>query len=407
MANQHPTRVLVLADACTDSVGEFDVDRPERQTSLAAELAERSIHETHRRAGVDAVVLVGQLVADAARTHAQSDLADLHRRVSEAAGDAGVRALPGEQQRELVGRVFDTTEPPVGAAAIEAAARQAGPLCAKPFRFAVVTFDGPEATTEICQLATGLAGLWDTHNHTELAYCSTTATAAGAVQRMHAMGLAGMCLAEHAGQLYVGADDFWSARFIREPDVWKRTPDNRVDEYARITDPLRSPHVRVGFETEVDRDGALILRDEDRQRAQIVLGAIHWLNVDTDGMTDAEINVAYLRQAAQTLAAGVDVLAHPLRLFYRTDWTLAPETLSAVAKMLAETDTPTELNIHKNEPVAAFYAEAVERGVQIALGSDSHALWEAGMMGWHVDFLRRVAGVDDISPLLWQPTDRE
>ena len=75
--------------------------------------------------------------------------------------------------------------------------------------------------------------------------------------------------------------------------------------------------------------------------------------------------------------------------------------------MLAETDTPAELNIHKNEPVEAFYAEVIERGVKISLGSDSHVLWEVGMLGWHVEFLRRVAGTDDISPLLWQPTDRQ
>ena len=407
MAKRYTPRVLVLADVCADSVREFDVDAPDRQTGLAIELAERAIHETRRRMGVDAVVLVGDLVADASRPHAASDLAELHRRITDAAGEAGVRALPSDGQRELVACVFDTSKPPLARDVIESAVREAGPLCLAPFRFAVITVDGAEATTELCQLAASRPGLWDTHNHTELAYCATTSTAAGAVARMHTFGLAGLCLAEHAGQLYVDANDFWSARFIREPDLWKRTPDNRVDEYLRMADPLRSPHVRVGFETELDRDGDLILRDEDRQRAQIILGAVHWLNVDTDGMTNAQLNVAYLRQVEQMLTRGVDVMAHPLRLFYRTDWTLEPGTASAVAKMLAETDTPAELNIHKNEPVEAFYAEVIERGVKISLGSDSHVLWEVGMLGWHVEFLRRVAGTDDISPLLWQPTDRQ
>ncbi|MHC4562906.1 MAG: hypothetical protein ACYS8X_09060, partial [Planctomycetota bacterium] len=218
-------------------------------------------------------------------------------------------------------------------------------------------------------------------------------------------GVVGVCFTEHAGQLYVSEDDFWRAEFLRTPALWRSGSRERMDEYSRCTDPLRSERVIVGFESEVDYEGRLILREEDRARADILLGAVHWLNVDPDGLTDGQIETAFLKTTEQVLAADVTILAHPMRYFYRSNRPVAIETCRTVARMLAETDTAPEINFHKNDPPDAFVEACLKEGLTFTLGTDTHAIAALGNVEAAVSQLRRVSGADDIRPFL-EPIER-
>lgn len=409
VTRDHKTHVLILSDICYDSVRQIDPDHPQRQISLGAELLQRALEDSRRRDDndIDAVALVGKLVADVARPYAAGDLADLHEIIRQLAGNLPLLIAADPSQEALAASVFGTSDNPmVDPHRLREAGGRIGSLCASPFPYGRFRPADPDTSPDVRQLANDLPGLFDTHVHTELAYCASGVTIEGASKRMHLFGLAGMCFTEHAGQLYVSADDFWNARFIFEPQRWKTGPRDRMDDYLRRTDAYRSDSVLVGLETEVDRDGRLILRDEDRARADVLLGAIHWLNVDPDGLTEAQINAAFLRTAEQLLAADVDVMAHPVRYFFRSASALAPETGDTLARMLAETDTVAEVNFHKNAPPKPFFAACLDRGVKITFGSDAHSLWGMGLFSCYTDFLRRVAGVEDISDLLWRPRGR-
>jgi histidinol phosphatase-like PHP family hydrolase len=99
----------------------------------------------------------------------------------------------------------------------------------------------------------------------------------------------------------------------------------------------------------------------------------------------------------------VDVLAHPLRLF---TWVKRPcprEIHRPLAKMLAQSQTAAEVNFHKNPNDPAFFRECLDQGVKISFGSDTHALHQAGALRVHIEFLRQVAGQQDILPLLYRP----
>jgi len=247
-----------------------------------------------------------------------------------------------------------------------------------------------------------MTGLFDTHVHTELAYCAADTNVADCVRLAGRMGLDGLCFTEHAAQLYVTAEQFWSAEFIFNPDLWKAGSRERMDAYFRLTEPYRGPSVRVGLEAEIDRNGELTVRPEDRRRLDLIAGAIHWLPEDTDGMTDAQLTAAFLRTTERLLAASVDILVHPMR-FIGKQRPIAAEINAAVADMLAATNTVAEINYHLNTPELPFVAACIERGVKLTLGSDTHKLSEFGDFAAGLALLRQAAACDHVKHLLYRP----
>ena len=353
--------------------------------------------------GVAGVVLAGEVFTGVGEARRLEALAEA---IIEILGEGAPVVTSNSSAARLAG---GSNRLPGGYSADEVC-RAAGPtdFSKAPFSYALVCAGSDGLVVEQRQLVSD-AGDWaDTHIHTEFAYCGTDVTAAGAVESGRRYGLAGLCLTEHAGQLYVEANDFWSANFIHKPELWRAGSRQRMDDYLALTAPLRADDVLVGFESEVDIDGKLILRDEDRGRADLLLGAVHWINADTDAMTEAQFATAFCRQTEQVLAAGVDVLVHPVRLFARKGMAIPDDVQQTVAKLLAETDTPGEINFHKNDTPAEFYSICLELGVKLSLGSDSHRIAQVGNLDSHVRLLHRLTGEEDIARYVWNPfTDRE
>ncbi len=244
--------------------------------------------------------------------------------------------------------------------------------------------------------------LFDTHVHTELAYCATDTNVADCVRLAGKYGLDGLCFTEHAAQLYCTADEFWQQTFIFQPDTWQASPRGRMDDYFRLTGPYRGPTVRVGLEAEIDCNGELTIRPEDRARLDLVAGAIHWLPEDTSAMTDADLVAAFLRTNERLLASDVDILVHPMRIIAHLR-PIAPEINAALADMLAATNTAAEINFHINQPELAFVEACLARNVKITLGSDTHKLEEFGDLAANLALLQKAAGRDDVEGLLYRP----
>lgn len=241
--------------------------------------------------------------------------------------------------------------------------------------------------------------LVDTHCHTELAYCGTTISAAEAIDRSRRMNLAGLYLVEHAPQLYCTADDFWAARHVREPQVWRAGDATRMNQFRSLVEPLRSDFVGVGLEVELDADGRLTLHDQDRQWVDLLVGAVHWIAEDWKTLTTAQMTHAFMRTTEGLLASGVHILAHPWRWFLKK-CDIPTELFIPLADLLAATGVAAEINFHINEPQAAFFARCIERGVKIAVGSDAHAIEEAGDFHAHLRLLQDIAGTSDVQGLL-------
>ena len=274
-------------------------------------------------------------------------------------------------------------------------------LCEAPFHYALVTIRGRDLDVDLRTLACDAElGLFDCHAHTQFAYCAKDVTAETTISRSRTMGLAGVCLVEHAPQLYCTADDFWQARHVRQPELWRRGRDGRMGQFRQTVGPWRTGDVRIGLEVELDADGSLTLLDEDRQWADLIVGAVHWLAEDEGGLDDAALAAAFMRTNEAILAAGVDVLAHPFRLFHWADRPVPTRLYRPLAAALAATGTAAEINFHSNKPAPEFFAECVARGVKIATGTDAHWLYEAGGLAAHLAMLRQIAGTDRLGDLL-------
>jgi len=162
---------------------------------------------------------------------------------------------------------------------------------------------------------------------------------------------------------------------------------------------LRSSFVRLGLEVECDRSGELSLLEEDREGWDLLMGAVHMLPKAYSG----NVERGFMAFTEKLLQGGVKVLAHPFRFFRRRGMEVPKHLFRPVAEMLAEYRVAAELNFHTNEPDPEFFRICLEEGVSIALGSDSHALYEVGEFAPHIELLRRLGVDGDLKDILFYP----
>ena len=145
--------------------------------------------------------------------------------------------------------------------------------------------------------------------------------------------------------------------------------------------------------SEVDGDGAggITLLDEDTDGWDLLIGAVHYVPETTQPAPDQAIAEREFMAATEgMLRNGVDILAHPFRLFRRSGLKAPSHLLEPVADMLAAYEVAAEINFHTNEPSPHFAGLCLERGVRLTFGGDSHSMWEVGAMWPHVRLLQDV-----------------
>lgn len=273
-------------------------------------------------------------------------------------------------------------------------------LCEAPFRFLRIRVRGREVA--VWEESLGMPDeppLVDVHVHTQYAYCATTVTATGAIDRAEKFGLSGIVLTEHAGHLYVSREDPWWS-FLNDPDMKQRCRAegrDRMSAYRAEMGALRSSSVRLGLEVECDRDGELALLDEDRAGWDLMVGAVHEL----PGAFGEHVESGFMAVTEKLLQHQVAVLAHPFRFFRRHKMEIPRHLFRPVARLLAEYGAAAEINFHTNEPNPAFFRCCLEESVPIALGSDAHALYEVGEFGPHMEVLREAGAGEVLGEVLF------
>ncbi len=277
-------------------------------------------------------------------------------------------------------------------------------LCDAPFQYALVTLEGKNVSvqTQALQFAP-TPPVVDYHTHTEFAYCGRDITAAKVIERARMFGLSSVCLTEHAPQLYCRNEDFWSAKHILTPALWRSDEHSRMAAFRRQVVPLRSDFVKIGLEVELDGEGQLTIRDEDRDVCDILVGAVHWVRPDLKDLTDAQVTSEFMKIVEGLLGRGIDILAHPLRYFAATRRPEPVELYAPLASALASAGVAAEINYHILSPQPGFFAECLARGVKIAFGSDAHLTHEMSALAPHLALLRQLAGRQDVTDLLYLP----
>ena len=271
-----------------------------------------------------------------------------------------------------------------------------------PFEYLVAEFDGgalPRVERRALIEPELAAQATDFHIHTSAAYCSENMHIDRALEMAELSGLGGISFAEHSGQLYFESDDYWNGR-----SVWRTrgTPEGcrAIDRTGEYRAELRTPgRYRYGFELDVDRNGDILLAERERPLARVRLGAVHFLVNRSD---PREASREFLFYTESLLKYGVDILAHPFRIFAWAGLEKPAELFAPVADLLARYGTAAEINFHQNQPEHDFFELCLKKGVKLSLGSDSHNLYEVGFFLPHFRFLRELGVAGNLDGVLYR-----
>lgn len=271
-------------------------------------------------------------------------------------------------------------------------------LCEAPFRFSLIRLTGSRVEIEELSLSMQMPNIIDVHCHTEHAYCGTTVDTASCIALSQALGVSTLCITEHAFQLYFdkkAAMSFkWQADPTRVEQIWASPGRYRMEAYRLFAEKIRSPFVKIGLEVDLYDNGKLLLAPEDAEEDwDILIGAVHFIQGYEHGQTSQkEAETLFIRDVQRLVDHPINVLAHPFRFFPRNRLEVPRHLFPVVASLLADSGVAAEVNFHTNAPEPEFIRLCVEKGVKIALASDTHDLVEAGEFWPHVDLLRK-AGV--------------
>ncbi len=274
-------------------------------------------------------------------------------------------------------------------------------LCREPFGFLEVDIDGADvrATAHELRMPEELE-LVDYHVHTPLAYCSRDMDYAKSTELARTFGLAGIAFAEHSGQLYFSADDYWSRRFLDIGLENASSEDNRMEEYLRRARCFPSL-AKVGLELDNDYEGRPVVRDEDRRRVDLLLGAPHTVCELLKPEPDPEVAADQFLNVLENLASsGIHILVHPFRAFRRPGVAVPQRLFEPTVRILKKYDVAAEINYHINAPDRDFFATCLRNGVKLAFGSDSHELYEVGEFYYHLRLIGECGYDGDLSDIL-------
>ncbi len=278
-------------------------------------------------------------------------------------------------------------------------------LCEAPLSFAIVTIDDDDIEVEVLahQLPASLR-LKDFHSHTQFAYCGEDVTMAQSSELTAVMGLEQLAFTEHSGQLYYNRSTYGSGLVGENGIGGTIGRAERMADYWQSAAPFRNEAVFAGLEVDADFAGNPVAETADLERADIVVGAVHWLQELRRPQPDAARAAAeFLRTVDQLCRHGVAVLAHPFRVFRRAGMPTPAALFAPTVALLREHGVAAEINFHTNEPPPQFFADCIAAGIRISFGSDAHALYEVGEFHPHLALLEEIGCAGDLSAILLPP----
>ena len=240
--------------------------------------------------------------------------------------------------------------------------------------------------------------LIDCHVHTKLAYCQENLETPLIFAMAEASGLSKFIFTEHSGHLYLGRDDYNRAAYYKS-GLSACHIQSRMRDYKSILSSCPAGAFISGMELDCDASGTPVVIEKDLEGIAVKLGAVHHLeSSDQDGAFRE-----FMRVNEKLIKSGIDVLAHPFRVFQRKKLPKPEYLYNEIASMLAENNVAAELNFHTNSPEEDFFGHCIEKGVKIVLGSDSHNLYEVGDLNPHLDFLEKIRPGSSLEKILWKP----
>ncbi len=272
-------------------------------------------------------------------------------------------------------------------------------LCESPFCYAIIELgDDGTVHTEVESFRLPGGFEWfDCHTHTPFAYCSENMDIGIEADLMDQLNLAGAVITEHSGQLYYTNRDFWGHRWFDEgldsPAVQPRMKLFR--QYAAVADS----RFRVSFEVDVSRAGEPVLEPEILKSLPFKIGATHYID---QGLSAEESGLQLLSLIEAHGKAGINVLAHPTRILAARGFDEEP-WFDRIIAVLKQYNMAAEVNFHQNSANPEFTRRAIEAGLNLSFGTDSHNLANFGFLQPHIWLLRKIGYNGDFADILVKP----
>ena len=238
-----------------------------------------------------------------------------------------------------------------------------------------------EGRTRIDLNVPDIPGLTDFHVHSPLAYCRENINVPGAMEMELLSKVKMVNFSEHSSHLYFTWDSLvkyngsWKDRIPAEDRSWK---------YKNIAKNQAGPHRLFGLELDVDTD-SVVIGCQSPHVSGYRLGAIHSMD---DSLSYEDQKRDYLRRLDALLAGGIQILAHPFRVFSWRGLPVPEDLFDEVAEKLVRAKVAAEINFHVNQPQPEFILLVLKKGGKISFGTDSHNLYEAGYLKPHYDFCK-------------------
>ena len=275
-------------------------------------------------------------------------------------------------------------------------------LCESPFTFWEVLLDDKHVNVihHRLQMPTELR-LIDRHVHTPYAYCSENMDIAKSLTLAREFGLADIIFTEHSSHLYYDRSSIYTLRHFAENDCLKKTSSYRYNHYFADLEKANVATTSIGLEIDSDYCGRPMLLPEDRSRIHFFIGSVHGLQTLSRGEPDTDkVCDDFLAVHKKFLTNGLDVLAHPFRIFNRSQRPVPEQLFLPMIDLLRKNNVAAEINFHGDIPPAQFFKLCIEAGIKLSLGSDSHNLCDIGEFVPHLELLKTIGYNGDIKDIL-------
>ncbi|MBM3237131.1 hypothetical protein FJZ31_12635 [Candidatus Poribacteria bacterium] len=274
-------------------------------------------------------------------------------------------------------------------------------LCEKPFRFLEINIDGQE--TQVIEHQLSLPAelqLNDVHIHSHYAYCNENMDFQKALELAELFNLSSISFTEHSPHLYFTRENCDGAYLHKGLKGTKELISSRISEYYDEAKKFVADNVLLGLEVDCDFNGRPVVFDEDRNKFNLLLGAMH--NLPPEVEKDEHLAAtAFLTILEKFLGCGIQILAHPFRVFRRSRLKTPEHLFPDVVRLLKEHNIAAELNFHTNEPPLKFVEMCLEEGVKFAFGSDAHNLYEVGEFYPNIRLLQEAGYTGNLEDILY------
>ena len=251
----------------------------------------------------------------------------------------------------------------------------------------------------------------DCHVHTRRSFCGAdNVTVEALVGLMAEKGLDRFAVTDHSSHFYFDdTNSAWNVDIVLNPKKLRENHDRAakaIREHLAMLRTFSAAGVLAGLEVDVTFSGDLVLPPGIKDELDVVVGAVHWLpDLSRENRPPLKQIVRdFLDLTLALLGQGIDVLAHPTRIFGWNSLEVPEEVVNPVIESAIANDVALEINAHSVDPDAFFVKRCLEKGAKIAIGTDAHTLEAFGDFSYHRKILSECGvGKDDLKEILFSP----